>query len=118
MSLSLTLLPFRYGETYSYVVLPVDGDYMAGAGIEETLAERLYSELDGCSVPQDFNSYMAEGDYGPTAEDSYGKQIRCVSALSLLLYAELPAVKDVPRNRATWAYLAAAPELLVAMYWH
>ena len=91
---------------------------------DRDLLEAL-QDLDADPVPSSFHSYLSRDDaceeshYGETQETSYGDRLTCVSVSRLLRFRDHEGVRDSPRNRAVWAYLAELlPETRVALYWH
>lgn len=117
-------------------LLPVDGELGAADWFSHTLlsCERRRELWDAISampsreVPEEFSSFLGrvpdgsmEGEhgYGNTQEDPYGDRLRYTTAKDLVTLAQHEWVTDNPKNRAIWAYLAAAPpKMKVCLYWH
>lgn len=81
-------------------------------------------ELEASPVPEPFYTYRSceggeESHYGDTQTDGEGEPLTKVRVLQLLPFASHESVRDTPRNKAIWAYLAALPpRTWVALYWY
>lgn len=137
MGLDLTLLPFDCDQpmlSFSHSLL--------GCMRRENLFE-LISRLSSQPVPENFTSYLSRDNddqlqyfalpngvrktlaanlgphYGRTLKTPYGQPLMWVRAKDLLTCAEHKDVRDNPKNRAVWAYLAQLDsETKIALYWH
>lgn len=113
----------------SLTLLPILGKDMWVAHTSFRLEDRselwpIVSELPTAHAPNGLTCHFARrpsGDhcYGHILSDPYGGPLQWVSAGALVSLADHPAVKDVWKNRAAWAYLEQMPaDWPVVLYWH
>ena len=118
MGLDLALLPFDCDIkelSYSHTVLTCHAS-------RELL--ELIGELPSLETPEGFYCYLSrtpDGEYtcyGKVTEDYYGKRLRYTTVAELTSLSSHIDVRDIHKNRAIWAYLAALPRnTKVALYW-
>ncbi len=113
-------------------LLPFSGPYERSSFSKTVLScarfQELFDEvkkLKAREVPETFDSYMGnsltceEHHFGDTQVDPNGDQVMCVQVKQLLQFSQHELVRDIPINRAIWAYLAELPpNTWVALYWH
>lgn len=102
---------------------------MAGSVLQCTRRTELFSTIEeieerlGEKVPPHFHSLLSRADepgphWGVTTETPLGDPLRYVPVEALRHLATHPDAADDPINRATWAYVAALPDvMMIALYW-
>ena len=123
MSRNVYLLPYAVDndrDARAVDVLYVELDW----GAERRDLDEQLEGLPSRDVPRHFTCRLARSEdgehtiYGEVSEDEYGHPLRWVRAGDLAALGQHPQAPVSPRNRATFAYLAALPAgWPVVLFW-